>query len=76
MSVYCDHYHGCEEYLLPNHMINTMISAAQFKSTELNEISKNSKNYQQHLCVGSNYITGDAIINIPSATKLANFELY
>ena len=56
-------------------MINTMISAAQFKSTELNEISKNSKNYQQHLCVGSNYITGDAIINIPSATKLANFEL-
>ena len=75
MSVYWDHY-GCEEYLLPNHMINKMISAAQFKSTELNDISKNSKKCQQHLCVGSNYITGYAIINFPSATKLANFELY
>ena len=53
-----------------------MINSVQFKSTELNKTGKHSKKYQQHLCVGSNYITGDAIINIPSATKLANFELY
>ena len=75
MIVYWDH-NGCEEDLLPNYMINTMINSVQFKSTELNKTGKHSKKYQQHLCVGSNYITGDAIINIPSATKLANFELY